>query len=228
MPDDEAALAEALDTPPEAEAPEGTPSDAPATDWDAEDNPYKGRYDNLRSDYDSRNQRYSQYETFIENLSNPETQAEALAALGIELQEDELDDLSDPTEALTQRLDQFENYLSQQAAQAEQAEVQNLEAQWLDKSLADIEKAHGSLSSQEKKAIENLGYSVRDADGIPDYEAAFKLFSEASEASRERYLKSKDAAKVELGTAGTEKIDMTDDDAVVDYFANAIEAESQL
>jgi len=221
------------DTPAPDEAPQEDPAsgpdEAPATDESTETqtaDPYEQRYNDLRAQYDRIHPRYSQYETFISNLTNPETQAEALRALGLEIEDDEEDEVSDdPTEALAERLDQFESYLTQQAQQAEQAEIKELEAEWLSKSLSEIEKSENvKLSDKERKAIENLGHSVRDEDGIPDYEAAFKLFSEASEASRERYLKSKDSAKVELGTAGQETVDLADDDARTQLLANMLEA----
>ena len=218
---------------PTPDAPESGPDEAPAStpavDWEADDNPYRGRYEDLRSQYDRIHPRYSQYETFVNNLTNPETQPEALRALGLEIEDDEAEGVyDDPDQRWEQRFDQIESYLSQQAEQAQQAEIQGLEKEWLTESLKEIEKSENvQLSAEEKRAIENLGYSVRDQDGIQDYQAAYKLFCEASEASRQRYLKSKDSAKVELGTAGTEKIDLSNDDARVNLLANMIEAGQQ-
>ncbi len=223
MPEDEAPE-ETLDTPaPGNEAPEdtGTPSESqPAHDWEK-------RYGDLRTEFDSRNQRYTQYEQFVNNLTDPETQAEALRALGLEIEAEEAedDDYADPTERFEQRFNQIESFLQQQAAAAEAAEIQELEKEYLSQSLSEIEKAESvKLSAQEKRTLESLGQSLRDSDGLPDYEAAYKLLSEAAEANRERYLKSKNSEKVGLGQAGDEKINMANDEDRTRFMANLLEA----
>jgi hypothetical protein len=224
MPEDEAPLAEETPEAPEAEAPEGTPSEAPAVD-------YEKRYNDLRSEFDSRNQRYSQYEQFIGNLNDPATQAEALRVFGIELQEEgepEEELPGDPEERWEQRFNQIEAHLQQQADKEAEGEVQALEKEYLDKSIADIEKAEGvKFSDKERKALERLGEGLRDEDGIPDYEEAHKLLSETAEERRKRYMETKKSEVPGVGTAGSEKVDMTDADSRVNAFANIMEAGEQ-
>ena len=229
MPEDAAPSAEGLaaeidsqDTPeaPGNEAPQGTPSESPAHDWEQ-------RYNSLRSEFDSRNQRYSQYEQFVQNLSNPETQAEALRALGLEIEDDDLpdDDYDDPEDRWEQRFNQIEGYLSQQAAEAQQREIADLESQYLDQELKGIEKDENvKLSAKEKEAVESLGHKLRDEDGVPDYQQAYKLLAEAADARQARYRESKKSEVPGLGQAGEETIDLSDDDARVKLMADMLEA----
>jgi hypothetical protein len=143
----------------------------------------------------------------------------------LEIEAEEADDeYTDPDERWEQRFGQIESYLQDQAAQAEQRQVQELEQQWQDKCLTDIEKSSGKLSDKEKTAVTNLADRMRDDDGIPDYEAAYKLLSEAAEANRARYLKSKKSEAVGTGQAGSESIDLTNDEARTQLFANMLEA----
>lgn len=225
MPEDVDSLDESTPDVPASDSPdEGAPAESPAVNWEE-------RYNNQQSALTRAQQEAAelrQYRQFAEHVTNPETAAEALRALGYEIEEDDLPDDDyddDPTSRLESRLDQFESYLQQQADREAAAELQALEQEYATVSISEIEKAEGGkFSEKEKQALTHLASQLRDEDGLPDYEQAHKLLSETSEARRERYLKSKKADAVSVGTAGSEEIDTGDTDARVNLLANMLEA----
>ena len=227
MPEELAASVEDTQTTPdEGDSPEveETPADE-SQDSTAET--YEKRYNDLRAQYDRIHPRYSQYEQFIGNLRNPETQAEALRALGFDLEDDAEpdDDYTDPEDRYEQRFAQIEQFLQQEAEAKAQADYEKLERQYLDEQVAEIAKSESvELTAEEREAVEGLADRMRDEDGIPDVKGAYELLSRAAEARQKRYVKSKKAPKVELGAAGTEKLDMADEDVRRTHLAQLIEA----
>lgn len=216
------------DTPtPEASGPEtevGTP--APGSDEQTVD--YEKRYNDLRSDYDRKNQRLSELEGFFGALTTEETQAQALAALGIDYEEVEDDDEDfdelDPVE----RIERVEARLAEKEQQEQHAKVVALEKEYVAESISEITKAKSlELSDKERQVVETLADRMRDEEGIPDVEAAIETFQAAAEANLGRYRESKKAPMVELGQAGTEKIDLSDEDARIEATAAIIEAARQ-
>lgn len=212
------------DTPeaPEEGGPEqGIPADKPeSVDWEK-------RYNDLRPEFDRQNQRVSQLEEFYGQLADPETQADALRALGLELDAEEEEEYQDPEEVLAKRLEGVESYLTQQQEQAQEAELLELENQFVEMSISEIEKEHGSLSDQEKELLEGLADIYRDDDGLPDMAAAYERFVSATKAAQDRYLASKKADKPDLGITGTEKVNLNDPNARAKHAANIIEAINQ-
>lgn len=233
MADDEAALAAALDTPaePEAEAPEetGTPSETPA------DINWQERYENQQAALTRAQQEAAElreYKQVYEHLSNEETQAEALQRyLNISLEEaeeiaDELDD--DPTHTLAQRLDQLESRLQADAEQAETMQRVNEQVEQTKSEMAELEDQHGKFTPDQWNAIIDLAVSRSNGGENVDVKAAFETLTSVTQPWHQKYLESKKSDAVAVGTAGSEKINMADDDAVTDLFANMIEAESQV
>ena len=227
MPPEDAAPVEDTQAPPEDDAPSEDEGHAPESpDSPAVD--YEKRYSDLRPEYDRTTQRLSQYEQFIGNLRNPETQAEALRALGFDLEDENAepdDDYTDPEDRYEQRFAQIEQFLQQEAEAKAQADYEKLERQYLDEQVAEIAKSESvELTAEEREAVEGLADRMRDEDGIPDVKGAYELLSRAAEARQKRYVKSKKAPKVELGAAGTEKLDMADEDVRRTHLAQLIEA----
>jgi hypothetical protein len=215
----EAADEQPQDTP---EAPEGGPDSG--TPAEPEEHDYEKRYTDLRSDYDRKNQRLKQFEEFYGQLADPETQAEALRALGLELEDDEEVETDEEFEDPDARIERIEGYLSQQEEQRAEAELQELEEAYLEQ---EVGRLDAKLSEKEKEAVKNLAYSYEDEDGLPDVAAAYEVLSQASKEAQSRYLESKKAPKVEPGTAGVEKVDLNDEDARKGFLAALIEAEAQ-
>lgn len=208
------------------DAPEGAPEEGQAPQPDIAE--LQRSYDELRSKFNERDTELSQYRDFYGQLADPETQAEALRALGLELEDEEEDEeeYQDPDEVLAQRLEGIEGYLSQQEEAAAEAELESLEEEFLVQSLDDLQKRHGNLTDEEAQAIVNLAYAYPDEQGLPDVAAAHEAFTAASKAAQQRYLASKKGEQVEKGAAGLENIDMSDSEARVKAAAALIDAES--
>src|SRR4051812_41178050 len=102
MPDE--APESTLDTPDAEVQDTGGPEATPAeTNWE-------DRYHNLEADHTRAAQEAAQYRSFMESLTNPETQAQALDQLGLQLQQDAEDDeddfeFDDPNDELRQEID---------------------------------------------------------------------------------------------------------------------------
>lgn len=110
---------------------------------------YEKRYNDLRSEFDRRNQTLSEYEQTFQGLSDPETRAEILAQFGLEVEDDEeeLDtpEYEDPYETLNQRLDRLESEKQQaEEAAAEQARQDAVS----DHIIAEVEKLQTSSGEE--------------------------------------------------------------------------------
>jgi hypothetical protein len=225
------------ETPAPEQEPQETPEEsgpedqAPAesTEDSQPDSDYQKRYEDLRPQYDRTSSELDQYRRFISSLQDPETQAQALEALGLELEGDEdeeEDDYGDFDE--DPRVDRIEQYLAEQAEAQQEAEADQLEQEWLDKELKRISKDENvEFSDEEQDAILHLADSMRDEDDVPDVAAAYSALSKAVENGRKRYVESKKAPKVEVGQPGQEKVDLSDDDSRVNALASVIEAAKQ-
>lgn len=218
------------DTPtPEADGPQS--DEAPITDSPAPSEDYEKRYNDLRPQYDRTMSRNQELEQFLGALADPQTQAQALAALGLEVAGDDDDDDDDfDYEDPDERIDRIEQFISQREAEAENAEILKLEQEYVTEAIKEITKAENiDLSAEERKLVETLAKhpEMRDEDGIPDVEAAFAEFKAATEANLGRYRSSKRAPSVELGQAGTDKINLNDDDARIEATAAIIQAERE-
>lgn len=222
MPEDLAASLEDTQTPPDTGDASQPPAETPATiDWESADNPYKGRYEDLRPQYDRIHPRYNQYEQVVQGLSNPETAPEILKAFGYDIEDEgtpDPDDL-DPEERFEQRFGKIENYLQEQSERAEEAELAQLEKEFFSQEFQRLE-----VPDDDRKLIERLARETPDDEGIPDVEAAVKELEALVDARFKKYKKSKKAPRVENGSAGTEVIDMNDEEAVTRALANEIEA----
>lgn len=183
-------------------------------------------YDELRSKFNERDTELSQFRDFYGQLADPETQAEALRQFGLELEAEEAEneEYQDPEEVLAKRLEGLEGYLAQQQAEAQEAELADLQEQYLDQELGKLD---AKLSDTEKDIVRNLAFAYEDNQGLPDVKAAYDAYAEATNAARERYLESKRAPKPETGSAGLEKIDLNDADARIKAAAQLMEAEAE-
>lgn len=209
----------------------------PGTEAQAPDTPadnYQQRYEDLRPQYDRTMAQVQQYEQFINSLQDPETQADALRALGLELSQEEEDallDLEDDGELqYDPRVDQLVEAFNAQQEEAQYAQLQEVEAEFLDQAIGAIEsKEGGQLSDSEVETLVQLADRMRDEDGIPDVEAAYQQMKTVAEALNGRYLESKRASRLNPGTAGTESVDLSDpatlDKIIEETAAAAMEAE---
>jgi len=225
MPEDVAAPEEDTQQTPEA-APEGTPAPEPEDKGSPAPDPYQQRYENLQPEYTRVSQRAAELERFVGYLQDPQTQAQALKALGLELEGDEPDDEPDPDSQLLDRLSGVEQFLQERVANERHEQVEALEEQYLAQEFNRITQANNvKLSEEEKAVVMDLADRYRDDDDLPDMEAAYAAFDKAVGAGTARYRQSKRAAAPGVGQAGIESIDMNDDDARVEHMAQIIQAE---
>ncbi len=216
----EAEAPESQDTPasPESDPAEGgTPApesnDSPATDWEK-------RYSDLQPEYTRASQEAAQYRQIIDLARQGDP--EAIRYLGLDLAEDD-DDLEDEDEAEDFRDPRVDALLQEQAQRAEQAEIDSLES-YVDGEIDALAKAAKyDLTEAEKDLI--FGALAPGDDGNPDVARAFKKVTELRDAHIESYRKSKKASPVEIGSAGTENIDLSNPGERTKYFAALLEAE---
>jgi hypothetical protein len=209
---------------PEVEAPESDQTDIP--------DGYipQGRYDDLRTEFDRRNQVFAA----LEGTLGPEAQEQAFAIFGAEFAEDDDEDYDeedsedeDGDEPMTRA--EFEEYLSEQDAEAEEYEADVAFKQDLNEVLESIEKDEGrTLSDQETRVLLREAEAQVAEYGTFDLTDSWEGIREWSKAEIDRYVKSKqEATLAPLGSAGDQKIDFNDEDARRDQMAKIMEADSQ-
>lgn len=215
---EEPAAAEETQTTPQSE-PSGAPDGPPAepTEGSTPASDYEQRYNDLRPQYDRTHQRLSEYERFIEALSDPEQQAAALRAFGIELEDDEQYDFDEEPD-WEDRFERIESVLQDQATQAQEAEAAQYEEQWLDLELDRLDPKEEWPESYVDKVV-RLSYSFADEEGIPDLEAAHASLQQEFEAQRKNWVASKRAPQAPSGASASHQPDLDDRDQRREYMA---------
>jgi hypothetical protein len=217
VPEEEASQAPAEETPQDTPAPtdetpqEDTSAEQTETESESPDVDWQERYNNLQPEYTRATQEAAQYRQIIEAARQGDPQALELLGYQVDGDEDEGDDdeYVDPDE----RINQLEQKLTERE-QAEQEEaLQWAEQQWLKENVDSLlEKENAQLTEHERNLLVSHATANRFEDGQPDIEGAFKLLKEANEAATKRYLESKKAPSVPVGSAGSKKFDLNDDD----------------
>lgn len=195
---------ESQETPINAAPEEGKPAEeAPA----ATDN-WEQRYNDLRPEFDRRNALL----TAAEGQQGPEAQAQALRQLGIEVQEEEAEEETEPNWVdPDQRIDQLEARLTQREEAEQQAHFAQLEDQYIKSTLGEIEgKENSKLSEAETRVVRNAALANRLEDGRPDLQGAFDDLKGIKSAAAEEYRASKNTPTPPLGSVGEEKFDPRD------------------
>jgi hypothetical protein len=130
---------------------EGIPAESPEIDFEQ-------RYNDLRSEFDRRNQQYSEAEQLQAALSGaagPEAQAAILAQFGIELEDDEeldgFDELAefDPDT----RIDRLEAMLEEQQMAAQEEAMAEAEVDYLTDGIEALEQQEGREFSDQEIAV---------------------------------------------------------------------------
>lgn len=202
----------------------GIPTDTPDVD-------YEQRYNDLRSEFDRRNQQYAEAERFSQALSGaagPEAQAQALAAYGIELDDDEIDDLADELDEFDPdaRIDRLEAQLEEQELLRVEAEAVEAENEYLAEGIEALQNQEGrEFSEQEISALASIARANPDEDGWPDLELAHAHMSNLIQDRQSAWLESKKASRRPgSGVAAEKAVDLDDDEARVQWMADRIEA----
>jgi Skp family chaperone for outer membrane proteins len=146
---------------------------------------YEERYKNLQAEFTRKTQELSglkseheQYQQWYQSLTNPETQAQALNMLGLELENEQQDPFAeqpDPTEALRAEISELKQWREQQS---EQAQLQQLESEINAGIKGHAEQAGLDLDPKLQKLLfNNVIASPPRADGTPDIEGVFEEFT---------------------------------------------------
>lgn len=156
----------------------------------------------------------------VDALTNEATQAQMLAALNIQLPQqqseygEEFLSEEDRLERIQQELEetkgQFSQFLqTQQTAAAEQEEDEKLAVQMI--GLED-NVANRQFSEEEFDLITSLAYQRRNAQGEPDAKAAFDLLTGAVTQNRDAWVTKRKATprRMASGTPASETVDRTD------------------
>lgn len=209
MPDEATPAPEEIQDTPTAASETEIPAES--TDSPPASDPFESRYNNLRSEFDRRN-------AALSGQLGPEAQAEALRHFGIEFQAEEEDDdlFDDPDERFSRELEELKQWRASQEQQAQEAEFQKLEREYIDstlKSIEDRDKEGTKLSAKDKRFVEAYAKGNRLDDGRPDLEGGFALIKEIRAEARDGYVASKKTPKAPVGAAGEEKIDFSDREA---------------
>lgn len=227
MADEPAAAPQVEDTPVVTEAPAAP--DTPVQPESPEVTDYKQRYEDLRPEFDRRNELLAD----IEGRNGSERQAQALSQHArIELEDeeaqaeedDEFELPPDPSEEIAQ----IRQELAERDEVAQQAEFNDLEDRYIEATLGDLEgKESLKLTKDEKDLVRNYGLNNRDEfDGKPDLEGGFTALKSSLEADRKRYMESKRSAVLApVGTEGEQKINTRDPEARRKAMADIYEAE---
>lgn len=199
----------------------GTPADQP------QDINWEQRYNDLRPEFDRRAQEVSEYRQLHEILAGnagPEARAEALSALGVELQDDDSyeNENDDDPEA---RLERVEQALEQQKAEAERSARQSAEDDFLVEGIEALEGHAGrEFTEQEITVLADVARANRDEHGVPDLEKAYSHLEGLLKASKESWIASKKVSRSPgSGIAASEAVDLNDPEARVRQMAALME-----
>jgi hypothetical protein len=175
-------------------------------------------YNQLRPEYtrttqqlSEAQQRLSDYEAFMEAVSDPETQAEALASLGFEMDtgaapEDEFEDpLEQEVQYLRAAVDELRQGRELEAATQEEQAVLDARDDYIGQTLDYIESARNmQFTPHDEEVLGNLAIAMSDDEGVPDVQGAFNaLYGEEGllERQRQQWIDSKMGAyTAPLGT----------------------------
>jgi len=213
---------EVQDTPsPDAAVEETKPAEdtQPAVD-------YQQRYESLVPEYT----RGQQLIAAARGDHGPEAQVQALQQLGVEVQQAEeaaeVDEFEDPTDRLARELEAIKSQLSSKEEAEQQKQFQELERQYIDNTIGELEKSEDiKLSAEDKRFVKNDALNNRLEDGRPDLEGAVRALKARDEARLSEYLTTKKAPKAPVGAAGEEKLDLSDPDVRQKYMKEVMEAE---
>jgi hypothetical protein len=201
----------------------GIPADSPEIDFEQ-------RYNDLRSEFDRRNQQYSEAEQLQAALSGaagPEAQAQILANFGIELEDDEDFDAFDELDEYDPdaRIDRLEAMLEEQQMAAEEEMMAEAEVDYLTDGIEALESQEGrEFSDQEIAILASVARANPDANGAPNLEVAHAHLTELLQDRQSAWVQSKKAKRPGSGVAAERAADLDNDEARVQFMADRIAA----
>lgn len=166
-----------------------------AFDFEQGYNQLRPEYTRTTQELSAANQRLSEYEAFLEALSDPDRQGEALASLGFEMEtgaEPADDEFVDPLESEVQNLRAVVEQLQQgrelEAATREEEELLDVRDNYIGQFIDYIEdQTKMKFDAADEEVLGNLAVAMADADGVPDVQGAFNaLYGESGLLERQR------------------------------------------
>ena len=206
----------------------GTPDATPDIDFEQ-------RYNDLRSEFDRRNQQYAeaeQLEAVLAGEAGPDAQAQALAAFGIELEGDEeFDEFDDELDEYDPdaRIDRLESFLEEQAMAAEEEAMAEAEQEYLAEGLGILEEQEGrEFSDQELETLVSIAVANPDDQGVPDLAFAHQHLNDLIQDRQQAWVQSKRSGRVPgSGVAADKAVDLDNDETRVQWMADRIEAANE-
>lgn len=203
-------------------APDGDSSAVPEINWEQ-------RYNDLRPEADRRATLLAD----IEGRNGPERQSQALRQYAnLEIEPDDPDPVDDEdffnVPDPSSEIAQLKQELAEDKAQAEQARQNEAEAEYVEQTVAQLEKQDNlSLTDDEYNYVVNYGLTHRDEfDGRPDLEGGLAALKAVQQAGQQRYLKSKEtAALAPTGSTGEPNINFRDKEARLKVAQEVFDAE---
>lgn len=231
-------------TPDQGEVPAPVSQETPGSEVGPEDNgtpdatpdiDFEQRYNDLRSEFDRRNQQYAeaeQLEAVLAGEAGPEAQAQALAAFGIELEGDEeYDEFDDELDEYDPdaRIDRLESFLEEQQMAAEEEAMAEAEQEYLAEGLGILEEQEGrEFSDQELETLVSIAVANPDDQGVPDLAFAHQHLNDLIQDRQSAWVQSKRSGRVPgSGVAAEKAVDLNDEEARVQWMADRIEAASE-
>jgi len=167
----------------------------------------------------------SQDPNAIRQIADVYGQETVLDALGYALDEDEPSEPVDPLEELRAKVEGLEGQLTQKEQKAqEEALLSQIEA--------DITKQFSGLDLDDKEqeivTAHALTAGYVTPEGFPDVKKAYEDFTGVLEGRQKKWVEGKRAPRTPVqGTAGSEKIDFSNEDARRALIASMLEANSE-
>ena len=161
----------------------------------------------------------------IRQVADVYGQETVLDALGFALDEDEPETPDDPLEAIRQELEGVKSQLTQKEQKAqEEALLAQIEK--------DITQQFSGLdldeSEQELVTSHALTQGYVTPEGFPDVKKAYEDFTKVLEGRQRKWVEGKRAPRSPVqGTAGSEKVDLNDEEARRGLIAAMLEANSE-
>lgn len=189
-------------------------------DWEADDNPYKSRFNDYRSEADRRATIYSQQDQLLADLQSddPDVQRAAAGRLGFDFVPDEVEEAPQYDEQYGALAQQIADLKAEREADKAEATATQRNAQML--STVNAELAGLGLDEEDGDWVLARAIALGEReDGLPDLQTAYDQLVARDQAVVERYRGSKRSTASARGKQGTEQkniLDMTDAERI-DY-----------
>lgn len=210
-----------MDTPETPGDQDTSPDTGPAPDTGTREEQidFEKRYNDLRSEFDSRNQQWSEFQ---EALADPDELVRQLGyQIGDEEDDEDYDDDLDPVGALQAQVEALQAERAQDMTEAQAQSQEQAELAYINDELQGVvDQAGRNFTQEEIDTIGDLSRVRLTEDGYPDVQGAYKLlYDTVLSSEKQRWVESKNAPQVPAGPAGSEAPDLDNPQVRQDYMA---------